>query len=376
MYFKQILNEEAGCSSYVIASRQSREALVVDPALDIGQYVDLARARDFTIKLVIDTHIHADHVSGARKLAATTGAEHALHESADVLFPFRGLKDGERIHLGQLLIDVWHTPGHRPEAISLVVTNPPRGEEPSFVLTGDCLFVGDVGRPDFGGLEGARQQYESVQRLMRLNDFVAVFPAHFEGSCGKGMCGRPNTTIGFERRYNPMLQLDREAFIASASDTPARPLNMTAIVATNRGEASYEFAEPRTVGDLQHVAVDRAPAWLKEREVTVLDVREPDEYAAGHLPGALSIPQSELALHLEGLDKSKPYLVVCAGGVRSLRATHYLAAAGYDATTLDGGTAAWVEAGFPVDGDHSEPILEEVRYQHAAPMTEAGIPGA
>ncbi len=366
MYFKQILNEEAGCSSYVIASRQSREALVVDPALDIDQYIELAKARDFTIKLVIDTHIHADHVSGARKLAAATGAEHCMYESADLLFPFRKLKDGERLHLGQLFIDVWHTPGHRPEAISLLVTNPPRGEEVSFVLTGDCLFVGDVGRPDFGGAEGARQQYESVHRLMGLDDFVAVFPAHFEGSCGKGMCGRPNTTIGWERRHNPLLQLDREGFIEATSETPARPLNMTAIIATNRGEASYEFAEPRAEGDVKHVSIAAAPAWIEEHAATVVDVREPDEYAAGHIPGAMSLPQSEVALHLSDLDKSKHYLVACAGGVRSLRTTYYLTWAGYDATSLEDGTAGWAEAGNPIEGDHSEPIAEEHRYQHAA----------
>ena len=366
MYFKQILNEEAGCSSYVVASRQSREALVVDPALDIAQYLELARARDFTIKLVIDTHIHADHISGARKLAAATGAEHCMHESADVLFPVRGLKDGERLHLGQLLVDVWHTPGHRPEAISLLVTNPPRGDEASFVLTGDCLFVGDVGRPDFGGVEGARQQYQSVQRLMGLDDFVAVFPAHFEGSCGKGMCGRPNTTIGWERRYNPLLQLDRDAFVEAASDTPARPLNMTAIIATNRGEASYEFAEPHSEGEVKHVPTEEAPAWLDRTGAAVIDVREPEEYAAGHIPGAISIPQSELALQLEALDKSKPYLIACAGGVRSLRATHYLTWAGYDAATLEGGTAAWASSGNPLEGTHTDQVMEEHRYQHAA----------
>src|SRR5712692_1920764 len=113
MYFKQILNEDSGCSSYVIASRQSKEAVVVDPALDVGQYVLLAGRRDFTIRLVIDTHIHADHVSGARRLAEQTGAQVAMHESADVLFPFPKLTDGEIIPLGQLRLELWHTPGHR-----------------------------------------------------------------------------------------------------------------------------------------------------------------------------------------------------------------------------------------------------------------------
>ena len=368
MYFKQILNEEAGCSSYVISSRQSHEAVVVDPALDIDQYLQLADQRNFTIKLVLDTHIHADHVSGGRKLAAATGAEYCAYESADLLFPFRKLKDGERIHLGQLWLDIWHTPGHRPEAISILVTNPPRGEEASFVLTGDCLFVGDVGRPDFGGAEGARQQYESVHRLMGLEDFVAVFPAHFEGSCGKGMCGRPNTTIGWERRFNRMLALNQEEFVEAASETPAKPLNMTAIVATNRGEASYEFAEPHAEGVVPQIEIDASRRWIEDRSPVILDVREPDEYAAGHLPGALSLPQSEVALHLDDLDRNRPYLVACAGGVRSLRVTHYLHWAGFDVTSLDGGTAAWAEAGLPIEGGDPNSIAPEQRYQHAAPM--------
>ncbi len=194
MYFKQLLNEECGCSSYIIASRQSKEAAVVDPALAIQPYLDLARERGFRIKYIIDTHLHADHISGNRKLAEATGAELCLHESANVLFPFRGLRDGEEVPLGQLRLRVVHTPGHRPEAISLVVTNPPRSPEPSLVLSGDTLFVGDVGRPDFGGPEGARQQYQSVRKLLRWptmwRSFLPTSRARAARACVAGRARR------------------------------------------------------------------------------------------------------------------------------------------------------------------------------------------
>ena len=373
MYFKQILNEEAGCSSYVIASRQTLEAVVVDPALEIEPYLALARTRNFRIMLVIDTHIHADHISGARKLATATGAQVCMHDSADVLFPFRGLTDGERIEVGQLRLDVLHTPGHRPESISLLVTNPERGDEPSMALTGDSLFVGDVGRPDFAGPAGAAQQYQSVHRLLELPDYVAVFPAHFEGSCGKGMCGRPSTTIGFERRFNPMLQLARDDFLRIGAETPAPPLNMKAIVAHNRGEAEYDFAEPQLVDNVRTMSAAEAVAWIEEQRPEILDVREPWEFASGRLPGAISVPQSDLALRLSELTKERDHLVVCAGGVRSLRAAHYLSWYGFpNAISLSGGTNGWRAAGYPIESDAPESAPTEPassapdHYFHAA----------
>src|SRR5579884_2318937 len=147
MYFKQILDERLGCASYLIASRESHEAAIVDPSLETDVYEDLLAARDFTLRYVIDTHVHADHVSGARRLADRHGAELCLHEAARVTYPFHPLHDGDVLPLGQLRLQVLHTPGHRPELISLLIINPPRSPEPSMVLTGDSLLVGDVGRP-------------------------------------------------------------------------------------------------------------------------------------------------------------------------------------------------------------------------------------
>ncbi len=353
MYFKQFLHDELGCSSYLVASRQSREAIVVDPQFDIQPYLDLVRERGYTVVGVIDTHLHADHVSGNRALAGATGATLYLHEAADVNFAFHELRDGDEITIGQVILRVMHTPGHTPEMISLLVINPARSPEPSMVLSGDCLFVGDVGRPDFGGPEGAVEEYESVQRLLHLPDWVEVFPAHFEGSCGKGMCGRPSSTIGFERRYNPVLQLTREEFMKFESETPARPLNMTAIIETNRGAADHAWAQLRDADEVQAIGVGDAPAWIESREAVVLDVREPEEFSAGHLPGAISIPQAELATRLDEIPKERDLVVACAGGLRSANCTAFLSQMGFSrAISLAGGTEGWRNAGLPIELDH------------------------
>jgi glyoxylase-like metal-dependent hydrolase (beta-lactamase superfamily II)/rhodanese-related sulfurtransferase len=350
VYFKQFLHDETGCASYFLASRQSRAAAVIDPQLEIVPYLDLAAEREYQITDIVDTHLHADHVSGNRALAARTGARLWLHESADVQFPFAPLADGRVLPLGQLRIEIIHTPGHRPESICLLVTNPPRSPMPSQLLSGDTLFVGDVGRPDFGGPDGVQAQLASIHRLLELEDYVEVFPAHFEGSCGKGMCGRPSTTIGFERRFNPVLQLSPADFLESTGDVPARPLNMTAILATNRGTADYAWAMPHDQLPVVDLGVPEAPTWLERHAALVLDVREPAEYAAGHVPGARSLPQAELALHLDELPRDQEVVVVCEAGTRSVRAARFLKQMGFvQVTNLAGGTAAWRAAGLPIE---------------------------
>src|SRR3954469_272603 len=280
MYFKQFLDERCGCASYLVASRQSHEAAIIDPAIAIEEYEILLAQRGFRLRYAIDTHIHADHVSGARRLVARQGGDLCLHEAAQVAYPFRPLHDGEELTLGQLRLRVLHTPGHRPELISILIVNPERSPEPSMVLTGDSLLVGDVGRPDFGGGDVAAQ-YESLSNLLRLPDWVAVFPGHFEGPCGKGMCGRPSTTIGFERLYNPMARLGREEFVARVgSGVPPRPLNMTAIEATNRGRADLAWAMLTSAPEVREATLDDLRA--RPSDAAVVDVREPEEFAGGH----------------------------------------------------------------------------------------------
>jgi hydroxyacylglutathione hydrolase len=352
MYFKQMLHEECGCSSYIVGGRSTNEVAVIDPALDIDEVLELVKLRGFTVRHVIDTHIHADHVSGARRLAAVTGAQLCLHESAEVRYPFQPLGDGDELSLGNVSLHVLHTPGHRPESITLLATNHARGESPSMAITGDTLLVGDVGRPDFGGEEGARELWGSVQRLLALDDYVEVFPSHFEGPCGKGMCGRPSSTIGFERRFNPTLQVGGvEEFVRLiSSDIPARPLNMDAIVATNLGEKAAEWAMPQGQHAVPEIDAPEAPEWIASRSAVVVDVREPAEYDGGHLPGAASIPQCQLADRLGEVPRDREVLVVCAGGVRSLRSAQFLKQAGFErVTSMRGGTSRWIAAGLPVE---------------------------
>jgi hydroxyacylglutathione hydrolase len=344
MYFKQFLNELCGCASYVIASRRTNDAAIIDPAFDTEPYEALLHERGFRLQYVIDTHIHADHVSGARRLTAQHGGQLCLHESAKVAYPFHPLSDHQELELGQLRLRVLHTPGHRPELISILIANPIRSPEPSMVLTGDSLLVGDVGRPDFGGGDVAAQ-YESVTSLLRLPDWVAVFPGHFEGPCGKGMCGRPSTTIGFERLFNPLLRLDRREFITRVGKgVPARPLNMTAIEATNRGRADMPWAMLTTAPEVREVTLDD----VRERpsDVALVDVREPEEFAGGHVPGAVNLPQADLASRLDELPLDRPVFVICQAGFRSLRAAQFLSQRGFSGVaTVKGGTEAWRVAG-------------------------------
>lgn len=367
MYFKQILDERCGCASYLIASRKSHEAAIVDPSMDAQQYDALLRERKFRLRYLIDTHIHADHLSGARQLQAMYGAELCLHETAQVTYPFRPLTDGEELALGQLRLRVLHTPGHRAELISILIINPPRSPEPSMVLTGDSLLVGDVGRPDFGGGDAA-SQFESLTRLLRLPDWVAVFPGHFEGPCGKGMCGRPSTTVGFERLYNPLARLDQGTFVATLiGGIPARPLNMTAIEATNRGLADMEWAMLITSPPVPEIDIDAVESRVSD--ASVLDVREPEEYNHGHIPGAINVPQADLASRLEEVPRNRPVIVVCERGVRSLRAAQFLIQVGFgQVVSVKGGTAAWRGAEKPVTvGDTSgeKPRVTESEWTHA-----------
>ncbi|HLY32244.1 MAG TPA: rhodanese-like domain-containing protein [Ktedonobacterales bacterium] len=348
MYFQQFLNQTHGCAAYLIASRQSHEAAMIDPGVETAEYEKILRGRGFHLRYVIDTHIHADHISGARALAAAHNAELCLHEAARTAYPFRLLHDNEELELGQLRLRVVHTPGHRRELISLLIVNPPRSPQPSMALTGDSLLVGDVGRPDFGGGD-AEEQFESIQRLLSLPDWVEVFPGHFEGPCGKGMCGRPSTTIGFERLYNPLTRLERASFIETlTTDVPARPLNMRAIEATNRGVADMPWA--MLVEPLEAPEINLDALAARTPEVCVLDVREPEEYAQGHVPGAISLPQSELASRLDEAPRDRPIFLVCQGGVRSLRAAQFLKQMGYtDVASVMGGTEAWQMGGRPIE---------------------------
>jgi len=239
MIFRPCYYDDLGCASYVFGCGTYARCTVVDPrADDLDTYVEFAASKKMRITHVIDTHVHADHRSGGRALADRVDAEYCLHESADTRMPFTPMVEGHGIELGNTRLRVLHTPGHSPDSTCLVVTDLKRGPDPWFVLTGDTLFVGAVGRPDLPGKAGehAADLHASIHgKLLTLPDTLEIFPGHFSGSvCGVGLSGKPSSTIAFERRWNPMLALDRGAFIAAVSEVPPPPADMDRILTANR----------------------------------------------------------------------------------------------------------------------------------------------
>lgn len=251
MIFRQVLHPQTGCASYVFGCTGKAKLAVVDPHIDhIADYLDVARQANSPIVAIFETHVQADHHSGAALLAAATSAPIYLHESAQVTFPFTRLKDGDVVELGNDYVRVLHTPGHSADSISLIVGDKVRTEAPWLVFTGDTLFVGDVGRPDLHGDANtalfAGQLYDSLfGKLLTLEDTVEIYPSHFAGSiCGRAMSGKPSSTIGFERRFNPALQhTDREAFIAFVQkDQAPAPPEFTTIRKANLNARIGELA--------------------------------------------------------------------------------------------------------------------------------------
>ena len=211
-----------------------------DPIDDPELYIRLAQENSLNVRYVIDTHLHADHVSGGRRLAEISGAEYVLHESADTQYPFRHLRDGEVLDLGNVQIQALHTPGHTPEHLSLLITDKTRGPEPWFLLTGHTLMVGDVGRTELASQPeiGARQLFGTIQRLKELPDYLEILPGAYAGSvCGRALSGKAISTIGFERRFNRAFQINAlEQFVAFMLESiPAPPPNAAAVRALNQG---------------------------------------------------------------------------------------------------------------------------------------------
>ncbi len=282
--FHQFLNDDLGCACYLVGDEEAGIAVVVDPPFAIEPILEEAARRGVCIVRTIETHTHADHVSGHGRLALEHGVPVSVHADAGVDYPNDPLRDGDEIRIGAVGLGVIHTPGHRPEHCCLTVVDYSRGREPWLVLTGDSLFVGDAARPDLavGALEGAEGLFHSLRRLLELSDGVEVFPGHVAGSlCGKAMSSKPSTTIGFERLFNPTLQLaEVDAFVAeSAAISAPKPPNLARIVETNRGP--FTPTPPLA----QELAAPPEDAQL-------LDVRAVNAHLAGHRPGAVSVPVS------------------------------------------------------------------------------------
>lgn len=242
MFFRQRANDDASISYFLGCAGHGRAVAVDVVAGDEGWFAEAARQAKVTITHVIDTHVHADHYSGGRALANAVGASYCLHESARtaVTYPIEALRDGQVLDVGNVGIKVLHTPGHTSDSICLLVTDRRRGDAPWFVITGDTLFVGSIGRPDLAGRERdmAGALYDSLNaKLLALPDDIEIFPGHQAGSaCGAGLSGKPSSTLGFEKRWNPALSLDRAGFIDYLTrDIPPRPADMDAIVRANLG---------------------------------------------------------------------------------------------------------------------------------------------
>ena len=450
MIFRQIAHEDLGCASYLIGDESAGVAAVVDPRLDIGEYLRLARYLGVSIEHILETHNHADHVSGHGRLAAATGARIHIHREAAPEYAHEPFDDGWELELGDVRVRALHTPGHRPEHTAFALIDTARGPEPWAVLTGDSLFVGDIARPDLAvdKDEGARAIFGSLHhQLLALGDDVEVWPGHLGGS----LCGGPamdlkvSSTIGFERRHNELLRVrDEDEFVARATSAlRPQPPNFQAIVAINRGpldrrhvdappltprqiqtldapvidvRTSLQFDDAHIPGaicntilqagfgtrlawvagpdeeivlvgrddaDALHAAelaaavgVDRIAgflaggmtSWREEKlpvasieritvpelyerrdELQILDVRERDEWEAGHIPGAVFTPYHDLRA-LPEIDPDAPVAVICASGQRAAVGASLVQRFGAREVlhVVDGGVGTWGRAGYPI----------------------------
>jgi len=367
MYFKQFYLGCLAHASYLIGSEG--EAVVVDPQRDVDQYIDEAEAQGFEIKYVIETHLHADFVSGHRELAARTGAEIVFGKEAGATFPHRAVKDGDEINIGKVSLRIMETPGHTPESISVLVTDAKTGEggkkeeevlpEPQKILTGDTLFVGDVGRPDLAGGKGytpqimAGMMYDTLHdKLLKLDDATEVYPAHGAGSmCGKNMSKETSSTIGAQRRFNYALQpMSKEEFVRMmTADLPEAPAYFPQDAEINRTGAEPLSQLPEIVA--------LAPAQVRDLSLSphvILDVRAAAEFGAGHLPGSINIGLGGQFAIWAGtlIPIGTPIVIVAESEEKAQEAVTRLARVGHESVKgyLAGGIAAWNKAGLELAG--------------------------
>jgi hydroxyacylglutathione hydrolase len=359
MIFEQIVWRDLGCASYLVGCQAAGEAVVVDPPLDVREVLALCKRHGARLVGVIETHTHADHVSGHGVLAQGYGCWIAIHEIANAVYEHRPLRDGDRIDVGNIALEVFHTPGHRPEHCCLVVSDRTRGEEPWLVLSGDALFVGDSGRPDLAvaGDEGAATLYRSLhERLGGLDAGVELFPGHVAGSlCGRGMSAKTSSTLGFERRFNPMLaEMTVEEFVKRANaDLAPKPPTMGRIVELNRGPLLGTAPSARTVA-------------LPTADAQVLDVRDGANFADGHMAGSFN---DSVAVPGFGnrcgfaLDAEREVVIVAASHEQAGEAVRKLAAVGF--TQL-------AEVGFGVDSAHALARFEPIALDEMGALAERG----
>jgi hydroxyacylglutathione hydrolase len=351
VFFREVLNEDLGCASYMVADGD--EAVIIDPKWEVEEYLQAAEENGLRISHILETHNHADHLSGKGRLAKATGAKIHISKDAGVEYEHESLEDGDVLKLGSVRIVAVATPGHRPEHTSFLVEDTARSEEPWVVITGDSLFVGDLARPDLAvePEEGARGLFNSLRRLADLKDFVEVRPGHIGGSlCGGAhMSQKPDSTIGYERRFNRYLAIeDEEEFVRTLTEeqTP-QPPNFERIVELNRGSLLTEAAPAESVM-LQRVRE------LMEAGAVLIDGRDQREFDAAHVPGSINVtvnqsgvgtraawvvdPESEIIVAAEGDEEARSM-------VRMLEAVGFRDIRGF----LGGGLNAWRAAKLGVE---------------------------
>jgi glyoxylase-like metal-dependent hydrolase (beta-lactamase superfamily II)/rhodanese-related sulfurtransferase len=357
VFFREVLNEDLGCGSYVVAD--GGEAAIVDPKWEIEEYLQIAEDNGFKISHILETHNHADHLSGKGRLVEATGATIHISKDAGVEYEHEPLDDGDVIEVGGARITTVATPGHRPEHLSFLVEDTSRSEEPWLLLTGDSLFVGDLARPDLAvePEEGARGLFHSLHKLLKLEDFVEVRPGHIGGSLcgGANMSQKPDSTVGFERRFNDYLKFEDEGeFVQTlTTERTPQPPNFERIVELNRGPLLTE-ANP-----LEPLLPERVKQ-LVEAGAVVIDGRDEREFDTAHVPGSINVtmnqssvgtraawmvdPESEVITTAEGDEEAQKM-------VRMLEATGFRHIRGY----LTGGITGWCAVKLKVE---TTPVLD------------------
>lgn len=345
MLFRQIIHEDLGCASYLVADRDAGVGAVIDPQWDIEPYRRLGRLHGVRIEHVLETHNHADHVSGHGRLARTTGAKIHIHELAEAGYEHEPFGDGWVLELGGVSIEAIHTPGHRPEHTAFLLRDAGRGGAPWALLSGDSLFIGDVARPDLAvePREGAADMFRSLrQRLLPLTDEVEVWPGHLGGSLcgGSGLDLKTSSTIGFERRHNAALGIEGEAdFIeAAVGSLGDRPPNIGRIVALNRGPLVESFGRPVPMTPYE---VEAAVA----NGAVIIDGRTNDQFDEAHIAGSLSAfaHDTGFATKVSRVAPEGAELIVVAGSEgEELYAAELLSAVGIPVHGfLEGGMTSW-----------------------------------
>jgi glyoxylase-like metal-dependent hydrolase (beta-lactamase superfamily II)/rhodanese-related sulfurtransferase len=359
MYFKQFYLGCLAHASYLIGS--DGEAAVIDPQRDVDQYIEEAAAQNLKIKYIIETHLHADFVSGHRELADKTGAEIVFGKEAGATFPHRAVNDGDELTIGRVQLRVMETPGHTPESICVLATDGEQkaGEDACVpkLLTGDTLFIGDVGRPDLAGGRGytaqdmAAMMYDSLhQKILKLDDAIEVYPAHGAGSmCGKNLSTETSSTIGQQRKFNYALQpMSKDEFVRMmTTDLPEAPAYFPKDAEINRGgAASLEELPP---------LISLTPAEVAEcakHGCVVLDVRSAGEFGDAHVPGSMNIGLGGQFASWAGtlIPITAPIVLVAESPEKAEEARLRLARVGIENVKgyLAGGIGAWQGGGFEI----------------------------